>query len=228
MFLGHFAVALAGKKAAPRASLGTLVVAAQFLDLLWPALLLAGVEHVRIDPGNTRMTPLDFYDYPISHSLVMVCLWGAAFGLVYFLARRNGRASLVLGLLVASHWVLDLIVHRPDLPLTPGSTRYLKLGLWNSMPGTLAVETGLFLAGIVVYLKATRSLRWSGTIGFWVFALVLYAIYLANVFGPPPPSAAMIAWVGMGQWLIVLWAWWVDRQRTPAQTPEPAKVIPIA
>jgi len=90
------------------------------------------------------------------------------------------------------------------------------------------VETGLFLAGIVVYLKATRSLRWSGTIGFWVFALVLYAIYLANVFGPPPPSAAMIAWVGMGQWLIVLWAWWVDRQRTPAQTPEPAKVIPIA
>src|SRR5512141_1813625 len=93
MFIGHYAVGFAAKRAEPRISLGTLVLAASFLDLLWPALLLAGLEHVRIDPGNTPFTPLDFYDYPISHSVLTVIGWSIGFGLVYYLIRRSIRGA---------------------------------------------------------------------------------------------------------------------------------------
>jgi membrane-bound metal-dependent hydrolase YbcI (DUF457 family) len=147
MFLGHFAIGFAAKRAAPRASLGTLFLAAQFIDLLWPLLVLAGIERVRIAPGITVVTPLDFEHYPWSHSLLMVLVWGVLFAGVYFLIRRDRRTSLVLGLAVVSHWVLDWLTHRPDLPLAPGAER-VGLGLWNSFAGTLIVEVGLFALGV--------------------------------------------------------------------------------
>ena len=115
MFLGHFAVGFGAKRLAPRASLGTLLLAAQFIDLLWPTLVLLGVERVRIAPGITAVVPLDFEHYPISHSLLAVVGWALLFGAVYFLIRRDRRTSLVLGLAVLSHWLLDWITHRPDL-----------------------------------------------------------------------------------------------------------------
>jgi hypothetical protein len=136
MFLGHFGVALAAKKAAPKASLGTLVLAAQLADLLWPVFLLLGWEKVRIAPGNTRVTPLEFTSYPYSHSLVAQLLWGLAIGIVYFAFRRDGRSALIVAFVVPSHWVLDYVAHRPDMPIVPGGPRY-GLGMWNSLPLTL-------------------------------------------------------------------------------------------
>jgi len=157
MFLGHYAVALAARRATPRGSLGALFFAAQFLDLLWPILLLAGVEHVRIAPGITRFTPFDFYDYPISHSLATSVGWALIVGAGYFAWRRDARTAAIVGALVASHWVLDLVMHRPDLPLAPGGGPLVGLGLWRSVPVTLALELGMFAAGVAIYLRSTRS-----------------------------------------------------------------------
>lgn len=213
MFIGHYAVALAAKKAAPRTSLGTLFIASQFIDLLWPVFVLFGLEHVRIAPGNTVVTPLDFYDYPYSHSLLAVLLWGVLLGGVYFAIKRTMRASIVIALCVVSHWVLDLLTHRPDLPLGIGGETRWGMGLWNSLPGTLIVETGLFVAGIAVYLKTTRAVNRAGKFGFLALAGVLFVIYLANLFGPPPPDITAIGYAGNLSWLFVIWAYWVDRNR---------------
>ena len=122
MFLGHFGVGFGAKAAAPKASLGTLFLAAQFVDLLWPTLLLVGLEKVVIAPGITRVTPLDFTDYPITHSLIAAIVWAALFAGAYFLMRKYPKGAWICGAAVLSHWVLDLLTHRPDLPLVPGGT----------------------------------------------------------------------------------------------------------
>jgi membrane-bound metal-dependent hydrolase YbcI (DUF457 family) len=214
MFLGHYAVAIGAKRAAPRTSLGTLIAAAAFLDLVWPVLVLLGLERVAVAPGATAFTPLDFEHYPISHSLVMSLVWGAAFGAVYFLARRDVRAAAVLALLVVSHWFLDAVVHRPDLPLTLAGDTRVGLGLWNSIPGTLAVELAMFAVGVWLYLGATRARDRIGGAGFVAFSVFVLAIYAGAAFGPPPPSAAAIAWSDMGQWLVVALAAWIDAHRS--------------
>src|SRR6266702_1654805 len=139
MFLGHFAVALAAKRAAPRTSLGTLLSAALWLDLLWPVLILFGTEQVRIDPGNTAFTPLDFESYPWSHGLLPVLGWSVAAAVFYRARTGYRRGAAVVGFLVFSHWVLDFVTHRPDLPLWPDGPR-VGLGLWGSVAATLAVE----------------------------------------------------------------------------------------
>lgn len=212
MFVGHFAAGFGAKAFAPRASLGSLFLAAQLIDLAWPTLLLLGVERVRIAPGITAVTPLDFEHYPFTHSLLACALWAIALTTVYFLFTRYRRGALVAGVLVVSHWLLDLIVHRPDLPLYPGGAK-LGLGLWSSVPGTLAVELGLLGLGLWIYLRTTRSLDRTGTWSLWALVAFLLVIQVGNVFGPPPPSVAAIAWVGQAQWLLVLWAYWTDRHR---------------
>jgi hypothetical protein len=217
MFLGHFGVGFGAKTAAPRTSLGTLFLAAQFVDLLWPTLLLLGLEHVAISPGITRVTPLDFTDYPISHSLFAVVLWGVVFGLVYFLLRRSSRAAWVCGLAVVSHWVLDLLVHRPDLPLAPGLQVKVGLGLWDFLPATLILEVGIFALGVGLYLRATEARDRIGSIGLWSLVVFLLVIYASNLFGPPPPDVKTIAWVGQAQWLLIVWGYWIDRHRTSAR-----------
>jgi hypothetical protein len=214
VFLGHYAVAIGAKRVAPRASLGTLIAAAAFLDLVWPVLVLLGLERVAVAPGATAFTPLDFEHYPISHSLVMSVVWGAAFGGAYFLVRHDLRAAAVVGLLVVSHWFLDAIVHRPDLPLTLGGDARVGLGLWNSIPATLAVELAMFAVGVWLYVGATRARDRIGSVGFAAFALFVLVIYAGAAFGPPPPSAAAIAWSDMGQWLVVALAAWIDAHRS--------------
>jgi hypothetical protein len=216
MFLGHYGVALAAKRAAPRASLATLFIAAQFLDLLWPILLIAGVEHVRIAPGITRVSPLDFYDYPISHSLVTALGFGALVGAIYFALQRKAREALIVGALVPSHWLLDLIVHRPDLPLTPTGKARLGLGAWNSFPLTLALELGVFGGGLAIYLRATRAETRAGSWGLAALAIALVGVYAGAGLGPPPPSETMLAWSGLGLWLFPLAAYFVDRRRASA------------
>jgi len=216
MFLGHYAMAFAAKKAAPHTSLGTLFIAAQFVDLLWPVLVLAGVEHVRINPGDTVMTPLDFYDYPYSHSMLTGILFAVLSGLVYWMARRRKDGAIAVGACVFSHWILDLIAHRPDLPLFPGSGTRLGLGLWNSAIGTIVVELGLFAAGVAVYTYATGTRNRTGIYRIWALVIFLLVVYIANTVGPPPPDTGMIAYAGLSMWLLVLWAYWADKQRNTA------------
>jgi hypothetical protein len=207
VFIGHFALGFAAKRAAPRQSLATLFAAAQVADLLWPVLVFAGVEQVRIDPGNTAMTPLDFVSYPYSHSLATLLVWAVLFAFVF--TREPSRATpWVLMGLVVSHWLLDFVTHRPDMPLYPGGPK-AGLGLWHSVAATVAVETAMFAAGLWMYLRATRS---RDAIGRWATAalvFVLLASYAGNIFGGPPPSVNAIVIVGVigGAILLVLSAW---------------------
>lgn len=222
MFIGHVAAALAGKRAAPRTSLGVLLAAATFLDLLWPVLLLAGWERVRIAPGNTAFTPLDFVHYPISHSLLAVLGWSLLAAVVYFAATRYRYGAWTVGVLVLSHWVLDWLTHRPDLPLWPGGPR-VGVGMWHSVPLTMVVELVVFAVGVAIYLGTTRPRDAAGRWAFWGLIAFYAGVYLANAFGPPPPDERSIAWVTLSMWLLPLWAWWADRHRevTP-QVPETA------
>jgi len=218
MFLGHFAVGFAAKLAAPRVSLGTLFLAAQFVDLLWPTFLLLGWERVEIEPGATRVTPLDFVWYPLSHSLVMVLVWAVLLGCLYGWARHYVRGAVVVALGVVSHWLLDALVHRPDLPLVLGGGAEVGLGLWHSLPATLIVELLVFFVAVGLYVRRTVAIDRAGSIGLWGLVALLVAIYLGNLFGPPPPSVAAIAWVGEAQWLLVALGYWIDRHRTAGAT----------
>ena len=213
MFIGHFGVGLAAKRIDSRPSLGTLFIASQFLDLLWPIFLLVGLEKVKIEPGNTAFTPLNFTYYPFSHGFLSVFLLSIIFGAVYFILKRNLKSSILLGSLVLSHWILDLIVHRPDLPLIPWSDVKVGLGLWNSVILTLIVEGFIFIAGAYLYIKTTKAENKKGSIGLWSLIIFLVIVYLMNVFGPPPPSPDAIAIVGLSQWLLIIWAYWIDKNR---------------
>ncbi len=216
MFIGHLALGFAAKRAAPKVSLGTLFVAAQLVDMIWPIFLLLGLEHVRIAPGNTAFTPLDFYDYPWTHSLLAAVLWGALFAGVWYARKREAGTALLLAGLVVSHWVLDWVTHRPDLPLYPGGDLKVGLGLWNSVAGTLAVEGAMFAAGVAVYLKTTSALDKVGRYVTWSLIGFLVVAYALNATSPPPPSVEAIAWVGQAGWLLLLWAVWAERHRAPA------------
>jgi hypothetical protein len=215
MFIGHFAIGFAAKKAAPKTSLGTLILSVQLLDLLWPILLILGLEHAHIQPGNTAFTPLDFYDYPISHSLLTVVAWGLLFGVVYYAIRRYTRGAWILAAGVLSHWILDFITHRPDLPLMPGPSAYVGLGLWNSIPATMIVEGLLFALGVFLYVRSTEANDRSGRIGFWALVGVLAFIWIGNAFGSAPPNEAALGWIGLATWLFVPWGYWIDRHRKP-------------
>jgi hypothetical protein len=215
MFIGHFGLAMGTKKVAPRVSLGTTIFAAEFLDMIWPLLVLAGVERVEIVPGITQVTPLDFVYYPWSHSLAMAVVWGALFAFAYWMLRKRARDAIVLGVLVVSHWFLDWPMHRADLPLYPGDSQLHGLGLWNSVPITLALEFGLFAAGIYLYLKCSRARDRIGSIAFWALVAVLAVSYLGATFGPPPPSATVVAASSLVGYLMVAWGWWIDRHREP-------------
>src|SRR5690606_3465727 len=201
MFLGHYAAALGAKRAAPTVSLGTLILAAQFLDLLWPILLLLGLEHVRIVPGLMTTSPLDFVHYPITHTLVTAVGWGLLLGLGHYAVRRSRASAVLIGALVVSHWLLDAPMHRPDLPLWPGSDVLVGGGLWNSMSATLAIEFGLLTTGVVLYVRGTRPRDRTGSIALWAGLALLAVVYLASLFGPPPPDERAIGVSGLALWL---------------------------
>lgn len=213
MFIGHVAVGLAAKRFAPRASLGFLVGAPLLLDLLWPIFLLVGLEQVRIDPGNTAFTPFDFVYYPYSHSLAAVLGWATVIAALYHGVTHYWPGTLMIWGGVVSHWILDWIVHRPDLPLTISGDVYVGLGLWNSIPATLIIEVTIFVVGVWLYAMQTRPTDAAGRYGFWSFIIFLVIIYAGNILGTPPPSVTAVALVTMGLWLLVPWMWWVDHHR---------------
>lgn len=177
------------------------------------SLLLLNVEHVIISPGITKVTPLDFTDYPISHSLLMALVWGVAFGCVYWLIKKNFRYSVVLAICVVSHWILDLFVHRPDLPLLPGNSIRVGFGLWNQPVLEIIIEAIIFIVGVTFYLQKTSAKNGVGKLGLWVLIALLVLVYIANIFGPPPTSISSLAWTAQVQWVFVLLAFWVDNNR---------------
>ena len=209
MFIGHIAVGLAGKRAASSVSLATWLTSVQLVDMIWPIFLLLGLEHVRIAPGITRFTPLDFYDYPLTHSLVGSACWAAIFAGGCMLVYRNARIAALLAAGVLSHWVLDVISHRPDMPVLPHGP-YVGLGLWNSVPGTLAVEMTMFAIGLVLYVRGGGAGR--RRVSFWLLMAFVLMAYFGAAFGPPPPDTRTLAWSGLVGWLMVPWTWWVDRE----------------
>ena len=215
MFVGHFAVGFVAKRAAPQVSLPVLFAAVSFLDILWPAFIVLGVEHARIVPGITEASPLDLYDFPWSHSLVTSLLWSALFAAPLFVKRRTRDALIVAGC-VFSHFVLDLVTHRPDMPLAPGVEAKYGLGLWNALVPAIVVEALLFAAGVFVYVQGTRATgRW-GTIGLGAFVAVLTLSWLSGVFGPPPPSIRMVAGTALVFIPItLLWSRAIDHARSP-------------
>jgi len=213
MFIGHFGVALAAKKVAPRTSLGTLILGAQFADLLWPILLLAGVEQVEIVPGITKVSPFDFINYPFSHSLLMVVVWSVVVGGIYYVLRRYQRGAFVIAAAVISHWILDFIVHRPDLPLRPGGQARLGLGLWNSWPASIAVEVLFFGPGLWIYFSSTRARDNIGRYGFWSLMAFIFLGWISSLFAGAPPDVRSVAWGALVMWITVPWAWWADKRR---------------
>lgn len=213
MFIGHMGVAFAAKKYSPKPSLGTFFIATQFIDLLWPLLLLLGLEKVAIDVGNTAVTPFDFISYPISHSLLAVLGWSLLVGGIYYLYRKEKKAAIILGAVVLSHWILDLITHRPDLELVPGLGIMAGFGLWNSIIGTIIVEGTIFGLGVYYYWKSTTAKNRKGEFGFWGLVIFLIIVYFMNMFGPPPESVEVLPFAGFALWLLVAWAYWIDRNR---------------
>lgn len=212
MFVGHLAVALAAPRVEPRVPLAAAVAATFGLDLMWPLLLLLGLETVRVHAGDTAFTHLAFDAYPWSHSLLTVAGWSALTALIGRVASRSWRVGAVLGGLVMSHWVLDWITHRPDLPLWPGGP-VAGLGLWHSIPGTLVVEGGLLVAGLALYLRSSpacdRTGRWAlvGLLGLTV------SVWITQPWSPPPPDARAVAWGALVLWLLPPWAWWIEAHR---------------
>lgn len=223
MFIGHFGVALALKKAEPGLSLGWLIAAAQFVDLLWPIFLLVGLEQVRFVPGLMEASAFDFVSYPYTHSLLASVVWA---GIIFLLVRclpiakhvSKPRAAWILALAVLSHWFLDLLVHRPDLPLSFGESPKLGFGIWNSLPATLATEFLLFIGGFWLYLKATRPVNFRGRYGILIYIVLLGALFLmTSLSQQSPPSVQAMAVVGLVSGLaLALIAGWLDKGRVSA------------
>jgi hypothetical protein len=216
MFIGHFALGFAAKRVVPRVSLAVLLGAALFADILWPVLVLLGIEEVRIVPGYTAFTPLEFIRYPWSHSLLLLVAWGAVVGGAYRSVFGGRRTFAVIALLVVSHWVLDWITHAPDMPLYPGGPKY-GLVLWNSVPATMVVETAMFVVGLRIYAAVTRPADRIGRWALMSLVATLAAIYAANsLSGTVPPSVTAICALALAAGVLFpAWAWWADRHRVP-------------
>ena len=226
MFIGHVAVALGAKKASPKTSLGTLLLAAQLPDLLWSVFLILGWERVRIVRGITAVSPLDFTSYPLSHSLLADFGWALLLAGLYLTFKKDRRGALVVWACVMSHWLLDFISHRPDLPLYPGS-HLVGLGLWDSVSVTLLVEGGLFVAGVMIYSRTTHPRDKIGEYSYKTFVAFLVLIYLASLMGPPPPNVTAVEWTGVLAWFLLAWAYWIDQHRTTSKPPVPPAIQPL-
>ena len=215
MFIGHYAVGFAAKRAAPKTSLGLLIAAPALADLLWPVFLLLGWERVRVDPNPpTPFLALQLDSFPISHSLLALVGWAALAGGAYWAATRYGPGAVWIAIGVVSHWVLDFVTHRPDMPILPWSETRVGLGLWNSVAATIAVEGAMFAAALWLYAKTTQPRDRIGRWGFASFVVFVLAVYFANAFSPtPPPGARVVAWLTLSGWLLPFWAAWFDRHR---------------
>jgi membrane-bound metal-dependent hydrolase YbcI (DUF457 family) len=213
VFIGHFALGFAAKRLAPKTSLGTLLAAPELADILFPLFVMLGWEKVAFTSAASPFLAITLDQYPISHSLLALIAWGVVFALLYRWRTGYGRGAVVLALLVVSHWVLDFVTHRPDMPLYPGGPK-VGLELWASVPGTLIVEGLLFIAGVAIYASATRARDAVGRYAFWALVVILSGLYVASLFSPPPPPGNEFAVVGLILVVVFLGLGvWVDRHR---------------
>jgi hypothetical protein len=206
MFVGHYSVSFATRRADPSIPLWVLFLAVQWLDVMWAPLILLGVEKVRIVPGITATSPLDLYYMPYTHSLVAALLWsGAATAAYRWLRSATLRSSLFVGSAVFSHWVLDLIVHRPDLPLYDNTAK-VGLGLWNYPAWAFGLEAVLLFGGIVAYLELRPTRRTA----VLIFGVIMLGVQAFVFFGPPPGSPATAASTALIAYAIFAAAiWWL-------------------
>jgi hypothetical protein len=220
MFLGHYGVAFALKRAEPKLSLGTLFIAVQFPDLLWGIFLLLGWERARIVPEYSAVTPLEFLDYPISHSLVGVIIWSVVAAALYYSwptrdTTRHWQAAAVVGLAVFSHYPLDVLVHLTDLPLMGNDSAKLGLGLWNNRVATLAAEALVFAGGLALYMARGSHRHPVRASRILLVALLLVGTYLVSIYGPLPPNMTTVAVSDIVFILAMgVLAAWADRRAT--------------
>jgi membrane-bound metal-dependent hydrolase YbcI (DUF457 family) len=215
MFIGHFGLSFGAKKVAPGVSLGTMFIATQFVDILWPFFLISNVEHVNIIPGYTEMNAFEFVHYPYTHSLLMGLVWGIILGGIYWVIKKDTRSSIVVGLGVLSHWFLDLIVHVPDLPWTPWGDSKVGFGLWNHLALTLILEGIVFGAGIYFYMAATKAKNRIGSWGLLSLIILLIIATVGSIASPPPSGPLMNMFVSFNVLMVIIigLAYWVDANR---------------
>lgn len=214
MFVGHYGVSFAAKAYRHQLPLWLLFIAVQLIDVFWSIFVLLGIEKVRIVPGYTASSPLDLYSMPYTHSLVGAALWSIAFGVASLLIYRwNRAAGVIAGLAVFSHWVLDLLVHRPDLALYDSHGK-MGLGLWNYKWPEFVLEVLIVFVGIYIYMRSTRATGGIGRYGFVVFAIVMLAIQASQLYTPPPPSGNIVAISALFTYaLFAGTAAWLERKR---------------
>ena len=212
MLVGHFAAGLLAKRAVPSVSLGTLMLATMLADLLFFVFLMAGMEQAKIARGG-----LIAENIALSHSLLAGAIWGGLLAAAYFLWQRHKRGAWVLFAAVLSHWLLDFVSHKPDMPLAPGVDQYFGLGLWNSIPATLVVEGGLWLVALILYARAAPAKNRAGFFVFWGVAVVLTLAWINNIAGPPPANTSNFQLQGLVFFsAAVAWFYWVNRLRPAA------------
>jgi membrane-bound metal-dependent hydrolase YbcI (DUF457 family) len=215
VFIGHFAVGFASKRVAPRTSLGLLLAAPLLADIIWPVLVLTGVEQVRITGGPNPFLTLTFDSYPWSHSLLMLTVWGILLGGGYYAVTKYRAGAVMLFIGVLSHWVLDVVTHVRDMPVAPGVASMVGLGLWRSVVGTVIIEGVMFAVGVWLYTTGTQARDKVGRWAWWGYVALLVVSYLSQLVSPPPPSVQAIGWLAIIMSVVmVVWAWWLDRHRT--------------
>jgi len=212
MFIGHYGPAFLAATSRRAPKLGTLFIAAQLVDLGFFSLMLAGVEHMRLVPGITEMNPMDLYDMPWTHSLVGALGWSAGFALLVWLWQKRSGAALIGGAVVFSHWLLDLLVHRPDLTLAGAPPAY-GFGLWNHPVIEMPLEAAIGFGGLILFAQRTRP---TGPAGRWPILLLSFSMIAfedIDWFLPKPtavtaaiPLSALFAYSVMAAL-----AWWAGR-----------------
>jgi hypothetical protein len=213
VFIGHYGVSYAAKAQRPGIPLWVLFIAVQFLDVLWGTFVLLGIEKVRIVPGFTATNPLDLYYMPYTHSLTAALTWSVLAALAWRFWKPAAPGGFILAAAVFSHWVLDLVVHTPDLPLV-GNQFKVGLGLWNHAALALLLEVVILLAGLTLYLRASTRVKSGGSAGFIIFSAAMVAIQLLVFFGAPPKSPDAAALMALfGYVLLAAVAGWLETRR---------------
>lgn len=222
MFIGHYGIALATKRFDKNLSLGLLFISTQFADILFFTLVLLGIEKMSFVPGITKVSPLDFTYYPYSHGLAASLLWAGLFFMVFRIASSKSDSNkntiaLAMGATVFSHFLLDVIVHRADLPLLGGDSYKIGLGLWNYVFASSLIELLIFLSGLWMYLKSTKGATFVGKYGMIIFSTFVTVMWMASLLTPTPSDFNIRGFAIFGlifQSLVIGIVSWLDRRRT--------------
>ena len=217
MFVGHYAASLALKRFEKRASLGVLFLAVQFVDIVFFPLVLLGIERLNVVENFTQSTHFELVYMPYTHSLVAFLIWsGLAYALFRWVIVKSHSVAVVVALAVMSHWLLDVIVHTPDMPLWSDASLKLGFGLWNNAIATYVLEAALLLAGLWLYMRSTKAVTKTGKYGMGIFVVLLLLINIANIFGPLGNDSKLALAVSAltAYFLFAAVAFWLDKNRS--------------